>query len=360
MLWKDKKLYQKCPVVVFLRLRDSSVQCAKEPQDLFHYPDQDVQRKVHRWVLCNSGHGCLLILDGYDELPAGAQTNSVFSRIIGGELPQAQVIVTSRSSAMHNLLELCKTQEVQHVEILGFTEEQVRDYVSSAFKQDQKSRCGFEEYLRCHPHLQGLMYIPLNAAIVVGVYQDNQARGCIPNTMTELYTALVLYLVHHHHHRDPANSPMGPTDCISDLPAHYYKSIKSMAEIAYQGCLEDKLVFQKMPMSLETLGVCMWCVCPVYMVCVCVCMWCVCHVCMWCVCVCLCVVCMWCVCVCVSCVCGVCVFVCRVYVVCVCRVYMVCVSCVSYVCVMCVLSAYSVYVCIKAGIQGATSCFLPG
>ena len=348
MLWKDKKLYQMYPVLVFIRLRDSSAQCAKEPQDLLHYPDQDVQREVHRWVLCKSGHGCLLILDGYDELPAGAQTDSVFSKIIRGDLlPQARVIVTSRSSAMHNLLELCKTQEVQHVEILGFTEEQVKDYISDAFKQDQKSRCGFEEYLSCHPHLQGLMYIPLNAAIVVGVYMANQAKGCvIPKTMTELYTALVLYLVHHHHHRDPANSPMGPTERISDLPVHYYKSIKSMAEIAYQGCLEDKLVFQKMPMSLETLGVCMWYVCHVcmwcvYVVCV-VCMWCVCVVCMWCVCV----VCMWCVCV-------VCMW-------CVCRVYVMCVSCVSYVCVMCVLSAYSVYVCIKAGIQGATSCFLPG
>ena len=298
MLWKDKKLYQKCPVVVFIRLRDSSVQCAKEPQDLFLYPDQDVQVKVHSWVLRKSGRGCLLILDGYDELPAGAQTKSVFSRIIGGELlPQAWVVVTSRSSAMHNLLELCKTQEVQHVEILGFTEEQVKDYVSSAFKQDQKSRCGFEEYLRCHPHLQGLMYIPLNAAIVVGVYKASQEKGCvIPKTMTELYTALVLYLVHHHHHRDPANSPMGPTERISDLPAHYYKSIKSMAEIAYQGCLEDKLVFQKMPMSLETLGVCMWCVCPVYMVCVCVCL--VCMLCVYVMCV---------SCVCVSCVCDVCV-----------------------------------------------------
>lgn len=266
--WSKGELLTSFPLLIFLRFRDNSVQSARDLGDLFphSHPDQKTQTAVQSWIECNLGKGCLLVLDGYDELPPGAQTSSIFSEIVRGHLlPQAHLVVTSRPSAVVNLLDLCKTQEPKHVEITGFTEAQVWKYVHRAFHQDEGQLQAFKKYLECHPIVLGLMYVPLNAAIVVHVYQgcNRERRGPTPRTMTELYTMLVLSLVyrdHQHRHlgnssnRHPGNVGMEPVDSLSDLPSCCHSSIVWMAGLAYHGCLEDRLVFHNIPKSKEALG----------------------------------------------------------------------------------------------------------
>lgn len=254
--WKNGELLTHYPLLAFLRFRDSSVQSAQYLSHLFPHPDPKTQAAVLNWIKRNHGDHCLLVLDGYDELSSGAQTDSIFSRIVEGDLlPKAHLVVTSRSSAVARLLDLCKTQEPRHIEILGFTEAQVKEYVCQAFKKVEQLRA-FEEYLECHPLVQGLMYVPLNSAIVVHVYRINRDRGRpAPRTMTELYTALVLSLVYRNHRKRTRDSVgMEPVDSVSDLASPYRDGIKRMAGLAYHGCEEDKLVFHNVSTSMETFG----------------------------------------------------------------------------------------------------------
>lgn len=256
VLWKDNKLLGSYSVVLLLRLRDCSCSRAKSIKDLIFHPDSNTMMTACNWISRNDGKNCLLILDGYDELPQGAQTNSIFSKIVEGScLSQAHVVVTSRSSAMDNLLDLCKVLDFRHIEILGFAESQVEDYVCHAFKSP-KEKSDFEDYLKYHPHIQGLMYIPLNAAIVVHVYLACRNKGTyIPTTMTELYTALILSLVYRDCRRRLGdNAKMESIDSISQLPQSCLATVRWMAELAYRGCLEDNLVFHDIRESQETLG----------------------------------------------------------------------------------------------------------
>ena len=54
-------------------------------------------------------------------------------------------------------------------------------------------------YLERHPQIKSGMYIPLNSAIVVAVYIASKAdHHPMPNTLTELYTAVVNISIRRH------------------------------------------------------------------------------------------------------------------------------------------------------------------
>ena len=98
-------------------------------------------------------------------------------------------MVTSRPWATHVLHEECSHRIFQHIEILGFTDQQISLYVKSVLSANEAR--DFEEYLKSHPQIRAGMYIPLNSAIVVTVYEESQASVCaMPTTLTELYTSL--------------------------------------------------------------------------------------------------------------------------------------------------------------------------
>ena len=82
----------------------------------------------------------------------------------------------------------------QHIEILGFTDHQITEYIENTLPQDKV--CDLKAYLDSHPQIRASMYIPLNSAIVVTVYEESQTSGCaMPTTLTELYTSLTLTLL---------------------------------------------------------------------------------------------------------------------------------------------------------------------
>ena len=85
-----------------------------------------------------NGKGTLLVLDGFDELPHEQRVeNSVYIDLIKGApdmLPEATVVVTSRPSVSAELFALCKHNIDRHLEVLGFTPEQIEEYARSVFR----------------------------------------------------------------------------------------------------------------------------------------------------------------------------------------------------------------------------------
>ena len=95
-------------------------------------------------------------------------------------------------------MRLCRPQITRRVEILGFTEECVKEYAYSVFSSQPEMLEGFLTYISAskNPAINSLMYVPLNAAIVVEIYRNSWSTGCpIPRTLTQLYTRLCLILV---------------------------------------------------------------------------------------------------------------------------------------------------------------------
>ena len=192
--WAEEELFKHYSLLVLLKLRNISVQSIKEKKDLFlHSSDPSAVASI---VEEHIEKETAFLLDGFDELPQEMQRNSIFVDLITKEIfPDACVIITSRPSVSDILCKYCSDQSYQHVEVLGFTEEQRNSFVETWFDENvEKSlreceRCQFESYLELHPHIRALMYIPLNCSIVIDVYQSSKASGdsIVPTTQTELY-----------------------------------------------------------------------------------------------------------------------------------------------------------------------------
>ena len=197
--WGDGKILKEYSLMVLLKLRDRCAQKAESIDDLLFHSDHDLQSAVASQINKSDGRETLFLLEGYDELPLDLQDNSIFAKIVDGDvLPKAGVIVTSRPSAIEVLRKRCSGQVCQQVEVLGFTEQQINSYMKARFG-NERDQHQFEAYLTCYPHIAALMAIPVNCSIVIDVYQSsksiNESVVNVPRTQTELYSALTKILL---------------------------------------------------------------------------------------------------------------------------------------------------------------------
>ena len=252
----DRKQYD---LAVLLRLREREVQQIESIADLFPHGNKQLQQSVAEEVLGREGKGVLFILDGYDELPIKLRCQGLLLKLLKREvLPNCSVLVTSRPSATSDLLLACSPQIQRRVEILGFTQECVKDYASSVFSSEPDMLKDFLTYISAsqNPAINSLMYIPLNAAIIVHIYRNNRRKGCpIPKTLTQVYTQLCLTLLQRYL---KSNDPQDRTilDKFSDLPSTYYGHFKQLAQLAFEQFQKHNVVFysKDVPKELVHFG----------------------------------------------------------------------------------------------------------
>ena len=271
--WGVGKILQQYKLMVLLRLREKRVQQAKTIADLFYFScDIQVKKKAIAEIESTHGAGLLLIFEGFDELPAVLrEEDSLFIQIIKGErLCDATILVTSRHWASRPLLandELHRPLS-QHIEILGFTRQDIEEYLKCMTSDDDPSVLqGLNEYLSCYPNISSMMYVPLNCAIVLEVYRESRSgeHQLVPKTMTELYkslvrTLLIRYLTDYPEHRNKYKKLVS----FSDLPDSVYEQLRKVANIAYEGiCNDEQIIFSDLPDGFETLGL-MQCVPELY------------------------------------------------------------------------------------------------
>ena len=254
------KAMKKYSVVVLLRLREKRVQEITSTSDLFYHDDSDLQKAVTKEVVACDGKNVLLILDGFDELPIQLRKDSFIVELIQGRrLPACTVLVTSRPSATADLLSVCKPQIHKHVEVLGFTQEYIKKYAESMLSDQPDAILAFLKYISVNPGIRGMMYIPLNSAIVLEIYKANRTTGRpIPCTMTQLYielcrTLLTKYLIEKDDSR--ADELLEISDSIiNNFPPSLLKQLSRLSAVAFEGALKQKITFKKLPDGCDDLG----------------------------------------------------------------------------------------------------------
>ena len=258
--WGKGKLLQQYQLIVLLRLRDKSVRAAKNISNFFQYHKGHIQQAAVEEIQDTAGKGVLLLFEGYDELPEKLRTeSSVFLDVITGrELPEATVLITSRPWASEFLQRECKRHISQHIEILGFTKDNIRSYLESAIPEDPPLLGDLKKYISCYPHINSLMYIPLNSAIVIEVYRNSRKDNTlVPKTMTDLYSSLVRSLLLRHllDHSVHGKKRRWRVCSFNDLPQDVYQQLCELGRIAYEGILHDQqVIFSDLPEDFETLG----------------------------------------------------------------------------------------------------------
>ena len=285
--WERGEIAQQYQLVLLLRLRDERMSSANDLQDLIYYPNTGVSHAVECELVDSHGVNTLIILEGFDELPdSQRKKSSIYLQLILGQLLlHATIMITSRPWATGEIMRRIEHRIFQHIEVLGFTEENVVKYVKSVFTGEGKKTAtaidqsvgGPDEvseeakkniddvmaYIGKYPQIKACMYIPLNAAIVVSIYQDSKNGKCIlPKTLTELYYALtqILLLRYLYGHADYKEQEWNIDSFKKDLPDEVYKQLLTICKVAYDGiCRKGRkrvqLIFSDRDLGgCETLG----------------------------------------------------------------------------------------------------------
>ena len=256
--WARGEILQEWGVVVVIKLRDQRIRTALTIDDLLYHPDPKLRQAVTE-LIENDGKGMLLILDGYDELTTKQrESGSVIQWLMSRELLcRATLMVTSRPLATRTLHDNFQQSIDQHIEVLGFTDTNIEEYINSACGDNPELVEDFNEYLSSHPFSSALMFNPLQCAIVTDLYRSHWQcgdKGFAPKTLTELYTGLVhtlllRYLTHHPVHKD---NDWTIKD-LNDLPENVKQQLKAVTVLAAKGIEDQQYVFDSNVPS-ETLG----------------------------------------------------------------------------------------------------------
>ena len=258
--WEELESVKQYELVVLVRLREKKAQEARCLGDLLPC---DVTTNIKE-LLAAIGEGkCMLIIcDGFDELPREQrQEGSVYLDLLKGKLlPEATVIVTSRPSVSANIWTLCQHNIDRHLEVIGFTKEDIKRFAESVFSEDIFT--GFLSYITSNPPVYGMMYIPLNAVIVALIYRNSYDTNTpFPTTMTQLFDALTRALIRRHlvstcqvpcEYCMPLS--LQHAEDIGKLPPLVAQQFIQLARVAYENLLEKKYVFTDLGEDFEHLG----------------------------------------------------------------------------------------------------------
>ena len=264
--WMNGEIAQQYHLVLLLRLRDERIRSAHCLEDLFFHPSKGGSSAVCQELITSHKFHALIILEGYDELPDSCRNDpsSVFNELISGKLlPLATILVTSRPWATKDLHEQHACHIYQHIEVLGFTKKQIKEYINKNIGEE-KIRSGLNLYLEKHPQIRSGMYIPLNSAIVVAVYKESieNDRQNLPNTITELYSCCIEILIRRHLKRNTGlqgGNEMNLPAINLCVPSDVHRNFVHMCHLAFSGIVEAtevKLIFSEseLPEHFDNLG----------------------------------------------------------------------------------------------------------
>ena len=211
--------------------------------------------------ICLEPSKVVLIFDGLDELTVDDQTLTtkecvndnneethifhIWKQLVRGELlPGATVLTTSRPTAerLYKPTIYDPIQYDREVEIMGFHEEEVKNYVEKFCGIDKQKSTEIWNLIKVSPELLSLCYIPVSSYIVCLTLgesikidkQEAEGQSNVPKTITELYKKAINILLFRHN-SEYRGKQIPPTKLKVDLG--------KLKEIARNGMRREKLIF---------------------------------------------------------------------------------------------------------------------
>jgi hypothetical protein len=168
-------------------------------------------------------------------------------------LPGVTVLTTSRPTAQRVFQKL---KFDRTVEILGFFEEQIKEYVFKFCENNTTGELIWNEIQGSH-EMRSLCYIPVNCYIICltlkeSVENDVESESQfheglnsnILGTITELYKRAVKVLLYRHHPEFKLK-PRPSDYFISPFPKELENELMKLKKVAESGIIRDTLIFEK-------------------------------------------------------------------------------------------------------------------
>ena len=242
--WAEDKMLTQFDCVLLLPLREQLVSSAESLSDLFKllHSSTKIRTSVVNELEERGGRGVLIVADGWDELEEANRSKHSFlyKLLFGRILPFASVLLTSRPSASAPLHSLPSVDHL--VEVVGFNEENIKQYIESEFNKCPEKASGLIEQLDNNPLIQNVCTVPLNCAITFNLWHTLDQE--LPSTLTELYTQIILNVIFRDVKQKFPDFPIG-------LSLRHFDSIPSQMELywwltckfACEALSNDRLVF---------------------------------------------------------------------------------------------------------------------
>ena len=108
----------------------------------------------------------------------------------------------------------------------------------------------FLKYISGNPAIHGMMYIPLNSAIVLKIYKANRTIGKpVPRTLTQLYMELSFVLLTKClvEKNDPLADQVSKQSKLEDIPQIFKDQFIELGKLAFEGALRQEITFEQLP-----------------------------------------------------------------------------------------------------------------
>ncbi len=234
--------------VLLLPLRDQLVSSASSLPDLLalHHPDEIICESVTQQLKKTRGKGVLIIADEWDEFSEANRSKRSFlhNLLFGRLLPSASILLTSRPSASAPLHNLPSVNRV--VEVVGFNEENIKQYIESEFEQFPEKASSLIKQLENNPVIQSVCSVPLNCTIVCNLWHTSDQE--LPRTLTELYTQIFLSIILRNVKKKFPDCPISLNN-FDEIPNNLQDTFWLTCEFAYECLLLDQLVFSEAKLS---------------------------------------------------------------------------------------------------------------
>ena len=181
---RDGFLADEFDAVILISLR--SVQERSLEEVMMEYVGEEDYPKLKK----SAGSRCLLILEGLDEMAVNRrQSDEYLKRLIEKNtlLEKAKILITSRPNACEKLV------IGRRVEVVGFGNKEIRQFVENSFPSDVESIEEFMRQLTEYPQLHSLCYVPLNLVMIIDIFRFSQKK--LPSTLTELYRLFIVMIL---------------------------------------------------------------------------------------------------------------------------------------------------------------------
>ena len=251
--WEKGQLFNQFKLVILIRLRDPAVKNALGLADLLPCSNTKTAQLLAGIVMEMKCQDVLFILDGWDELPSHLRKKYIFSDLVSSYLPPSNqlsgstVIVTSRPIASGDLHQVVSSR----VEILGFTAEELHQFFTECLKGDTEAVKTLLERIEENPEVAGSCYLPLNATILVHLFKSD--CNTLPTTLYGIFSSLVLNCIKRHLKLHTKYKDVS-IESLDQLPEFAKKPFSILCRLAYDGVMEDKIIFTYLPADVNTLS----------------------------------------------------------------------------------------------------------
>ena len=239
-------------------------------RELLDHSEYSTALSQDAWnYICNNPDRVLIIFDGFDEYSRKTEINMdevryrnseedrmpvhfLLKKIVSGKiLTGATVLTTTRPNAVSCIrsLDFNKT-----VEILGFTTEQVNDYIQKLTKHEDRAQT-IMQHITSNLNLLAFCYIPVNCFIICSCLlkllantSSSTSLHYLPTKLTEIYSiAIRMFYFSYDDEQYRHNKAKGQQYFLkpfNKLPSSVQTVFKRLGKIAFDGIKGGRLIFE--------------------------------------------------------------------------------------------------------------------